>query len=238
MRGWERDWHYQLKYPWPIIHIYIERNLIRERKHNMWQIGSEQLRPITKHWPSLGTRSPTSSNNRIRGRKIVPQRPCIRGEKECVFDSTRKRWINGRFRMDYHFVSQVLQLHQSRRINVCNSTMTFYNTCNSWREKRTILEAYYKVYRLKKVDATRIPTKTEYCTLSKACDVTWPEKCKQTSADSSISSVPLPFVLNIYKKWNIWKLFSEHEILRELVKNCEVLLYSFLKVFGCKSLCR
>ena len=29
------------------------------------------------------------------------------------------------------------------------------------------------------------------------------------------------------------KLFSEHEILRELVKNCEVLLYSFLKVFGC-----
>ena len=35
-------------------------------------------------------------------------------------------------------------------------------------------------------------------TLSKACDVTWPEKCKQTSAYSSISSVP--FVLNIYKK--------------------------------------
>ena len=34
--------------------------------------------------------------------------------------------------------------------------------------------------------------------LSKACDVTWPEKCKLTSADSSISSVP--FVLNIYKK--------------------------------------
>ena len=33
--------------------------------------------------------------------------------------------------------------------------------------------------------------------LSKACDVTWPEKCKQTSADSPISSVP--FVLNIYK---------------------------------------
>ena len=68
-------------------------------------------------------------------------------------------------------------------------------------------------------------------TLSKACDVTWPEKCKQTSADSSISLVP--FVLNIYKKWNIWKLFSEHEILRELVKNCELLLYLFLKVFGC-----
>ena len=66
-------------------------------------------------------------------------------------------------------------------------------------------------------------------TLSKACDVTWPEKCKQTPEDSSISSVP--FVLNIYKKWNIWKLFSKHEILRELVKNCEVLLYSFLKVF-------
>ena len=38
-------------------------------------------------------------------------------------------------------------------------------------------------------------------TLSKACDVTWPEKCKQTSADSLISSVP--FVLNIYKKCNI-----------------------------------
>ena len=34
-------------------------------------------------------------------------------------------------------------------------------------------------------------------TLSKACDVTWPENCKQTLADSSISSVP--FVLNIQK---------------------------------------
>ena len=68
-------------------------------------------------------------------------------------------------------------------------------------------------------------------TLSKACDVTWPEKCKQTSADSSTSSVP--FVLNIYKKLNIWKLFSEHEILLELVNNCEVLLYSFLIIFGC-----
>ena len=64
-------------------------------------------------------------------------------------------------------------------------------------------------------------------TLSKACDVTWPEKCRQTSANSSISSVPC--VLNISKKWNIWKLFSEHEIFHELVKNCEVLLYSFIK---------
>ena len=49
---------------------------------------------------------------------------------------------------------------------------------------------------LKEVHATRIPTKLS--TLSKACDVKWTEKCKQTSADSSISSVP--FVLNIYKK--------------------------------------
>ena len=37
--------------------------------------------------------------------------------------------------------------------------------------------------------------------LSKVCDVKWPENCKQTSADSSISLVP--FVLNIYKKRNI-----------------------------------
>ena len=66
--------------------------------------------------------------------------------------------------------------------------------------------------------------------LSKACDVTWPEKRKQTSADSAISSVP--FVLHIYKKWNIWKLFSEHEILCELVKKCEVLLYSLIKTLN------
>ena len=58
-------------------------------------------------------------------------------------------------------------------------------------------------------------------TLSKACDVTWPEKCKQTSGDWSISSVP--FVLNIYEKK------SKHEIFREVVKNCEVLLYSLMK---------
>ena len=63
--------------------------------------------------------------------------------------------------------------------------------------------------------------------LSKACDVTWPYKCKQTSADSSISSGQIR--LNIYKKFNIWKLFSEHEIFRELVNNCEVLLYSLMK---------
>ena len=64
-------------------------------------------------------------------------------------------------------------------------------------------------------------------TLSKACDVTWTEKCKQTSADSSISSIQ--FVLNKYKKWKIWQYFSKHEIFRELVKNCEVLLYSLMK---------
>ena len=49
-------------------------------------------------------------------------------------------------------------------------------------------------------------------TLPKAGDVTWPEKCKQTSADSSIS--PVPFVLSIYKKMKYIKTFFEHEILR------------------------
>ena len=59
--------------------------------------------------------------------------------------------------------------------------------------------------------------------LSKACNVAWPEKCKQTSADSSINSVP--FVLNIYKKNEIYENFFPNTIFRELVKNCEVLLY-------------
>ena len=64
-------------------------------------------------------------------------------------------------------------------------------------------------------------------TLSKDCDVTWTEKCKQTSADSSIS--PVPFVLNIDKQCNIKTLVSKEEILRELMKYCEVLFYSLKK---------
>ena len=47
-------------------------------------------------------------------------------------------------------------------------------------------------------------------TLSKACDVTWPEKGKQTSADSSISSVP--FVLNIIKNEIYENVFPNKKI--------------------------
>ena len=56
-----------------------------------------------------------------------------------------------------------------------------------------------KVNGLKEVCAAQIPQKLG--TVPKAGDVTWPEKCKQTWAHSSISSVP--FVLSIYKKSNI-----------------------------------
>ena len=52
-----------------------------------------------------------------------------------------------------------------------------------------------KVNGLREVCAARFQQKLS--TLPKAGDVTWPEKCKQTSADSSISSVP--FVLRCIK---------------------------------------
>ena len=81
-----------------------------------------------------------------------------------------------------------------------------------------------KVYGLKELHATRIPEKLS--TLPKACDVTWPEKCKQTWTDSSISLVP--FVLNIYiyiYKMKYIKTFFGTRNFSCTCKNCEVLLY-------------
>ena len=82
---------------------------------------------------------------------------------------------------------------------------------------------------LNEVHATPIPTKLS--TLWKACDVTWPEKCKQTSAESSISSVP--FVLNIYKKWNIWKLFFRTRNFSWTYKELWSVIIFVDEVFGC-----
>ena len=65
----------------------------------------------------------------------------------------------------------------------------------------TTLVGIPKVYGIKKYMQREF--QQTLSTLSKACDVTWPEKCKQTSADSSISSVP--FVLNIYEKMKYMK---------------------------------
>ena len=76
--------------------------------------------------------------------------------------------------------------------------------------------------RLRKVCAARIPTKLRY--LPNACDVTCTKKCKQTSADLSVSSST--FVLNIYKQVNIQNFFFSNPNITELLKSCVVLFYS------------
>ena len=112
--------------------------------------------------------------------------------------------------------------NSSYRVYVCAGWHSSYSiyVCAGWHE-------YASQSIWTKGSSCNANSNKKLSTLSKSSDVTWPEKCKQTSVDSLLSSVP--FVLNIYKKWNIWKLFSEHEILREVVKNCEVYYIRFKK---------
>ena len=79
-------------------------------------------------------------------------------------------------------------------LHCCHCPALLY--CTTAQLNCTVLLHIPKVNGLKEICATRIPTKTKYSS-KKAGDVTWTEKCKQTSSDRSINLVP--FVWSIYK---------------------------------------